>query len=810
MGLHHAHQIGSLEFRDAEYDYDSRDSLFFTSIPVNANEDFHLGRASTKGKCNLSESPGVSATISKRHVKIHTVLYDDSIAPLVYAQDISSNGTFLQRINRKDCPHDDAHGVLMGQKIKSTLLEHGDELWPAPRIVLRYHVSDHIMKRFGDQRDKPSPIHAADMKTIEDRYHVTNRTLGSGGHGSVYVAIHRSTQQQQACKVIDLTDLELEGGKTPVAPPSTSQSRANGAKAKTKSACLEGLFRECRVLKNLDHPNIVRLEKVFFSINGIYIFQELITGGDLFSFITKRGDFGIPTVEAAVILRQVLKGLEYLHDRNIVHRDIKPDNILLTSTKGRYRVILTDFGSARKICTEPATDQNGTHARQRLFSLVGTAEFAAPEVSLPHKMSPGKGYWGKAIDMWSIGCIASALISGDVFYVDRTHPEFQQYPNRVILDMARNVNLAVLDEHPDWKHVGSRAKDFIKKVLVIDENARMTVKDALAHPWFTNKAHAEDHETLYQHAIKDWKPRQKIFKIMEYIGSPRPKMELRRSQFFSKSRITSPPTSKGASFTEASRKGGLSTIQEETTPTHAATKVLEPSYDAASVTQDDPPRSSNQASSASIPAAQVNLETDAILAGGPIQLGTRASPSVARFNASVSQDSTHVEQHTRPPLSPSNARFQVFLEDSTPYLPPPFYMLNSVTSEPSKPNSAPPTTLYESPLNLQQSRQPISIMTPPRYFAPPHDDNGFTFAFLHGRQTDSSSSSNDEAAASPSGKRQRSFDFDHDDKENGAIIDVNDDLDEAQPHQEQLVESVKVVHDSLRDPAAKRMRLRYR
>ncbi|KAK8178932.1 kinase-like domain-containing protein, partial [Phyllosticta paracitricarpa] len=394
------------------------------------------------------------ATISKRHVKIHTVLYDDSIAPLVYAQDISSNGTFLQRINRKDCPHDDAHGVLMGRKIKSTLLEHGDELWPAPRIVLRYH-------------------------TIEDRYHVTNRTLGSGGHGSVYVAIHRSTQQQQACKVIDLTDLELEGGKTP------------------------GLFRECRVLKDLDHPNIVRLEKVFFSIKGIYIFQELITGGDLFSFITKRGDFGIPTVEAAVILRQVLKGLEYLHDRNIVHRDIKPDNILLTSTKGRYRVILTDFGSARKICTEPATDQNGTHARQRLFSLVGTAEFAAPlipdsEVSLPHKMSPGKGYWGKAIDMWSIGCIASALISGDVFYVDRAHPEFQQYPNRVILDMARNVNLAVLDEHPDWKHVGSRAKDFIKKVLVIDENARMTVKDALAHPWFTNKAHAEDHETLYQ------------------------------------------------------------------------------------------------------------------------------------------------------------------------------------------------------------------------------------------------------------------------------------------------------------------------
>lgn len=111
-----------------------------------------------------------------------------------------------------------------------------------------------------------------------------------------------------------------------------------------------------------------------------YVFQELVTGGDLFSFITKRGDFGIPTVEAAVILRQVLKGLEYLHDQNIVHRDIKPDNILLTSTKGSYRVVLTDFGSARKVC-DAATDENTKSDKQRLFSMVGTAEFVAPYVS---------------------------------------------------------------------------------------------------------------------------------------------------------------------------------------------------------------------------------------------------------------------------------------------------------------------------------------------------------------------------------------------------------------------------------------------
>ena len=71
----------------------------------------------------------------------------------------------------------------------------------------------------------------------------------------------------------------------------------------------------------------------------------------------------------------------------------------------------------------------------------------------PNRLTSGDtGYSGKAVDMWSIGCIASALISGDVFYVDRAHPELEEYPNRVILGMARNVNLAVLDEHPKWKH----------------------------------------------------------------------------------------------------------------------------------------------------------------------------------------------------------------------------------------------------------------------------------------------------------------------------------------------------------------------
>ena len=97
------------------------------------------------------------------------------------------------------------------------------------------------------------------------------------------------------------------------------------------------------------------------------MFQPLVTGGDLFSYIESKNG-RLLEVEAAVVIRQILIALSYLHDNNIVHRDLKPDNILMTSSAAGSRVVLTDFGAARKL----------THGRHRMLSLVGTDEYAAP------------------------------------------------------------------------------------------------------------------------------------------------------------------------------------------------------------------------------------------------------------------------------------------------------------------------------------------------------------------------------------------------------------------------------------------------
>ncbi|KAH9872592.1 hypothetical protein J1614_004985 [Plenodomus biglobosus] len=479
-------------------------------IEVCGNEQFYLGRDTEL--CRYSWSDDL--TISRKHLRIHCILYEQDpvaqIAPFVYATDLSANGTYLKKSNSA-CVGSQDQGILMGHN-NCFLLEHGDELCLSDSVTLIY-----APKARGKEAIL-SPIQQQEKCSFASRYSVTGRMLGEGGYGRVLVGINQETQGQLACKIVPIGHLHDTLVAPNVAPsPAGPEEHTTGTRQQWPTK-VSRCFREFDILKDLSHPNVVTLEKVFWSPNTIYIFQELVTGGDLFSFLEFKGG-RLSSIHSAVIMRQVLKGIEYLHDQDIVHRDLKPDNILMTSLDDGARVVITDFGNARFLPNGKPASHNAINKNLRMFSYVGTLEFAAPEIHKANKTIPIDGGYSKSVDMWSIGSVTATLLTGDVIFTDRAHPKYEKDPRAVIMTLAGKCDLSVLDDqhHPVWGTIGDRPKDFIKRLLVLEEEGRMAADEALEHPWFA--AYAEDFERLYARSIKNWKPRERNLHLVERIST---------------------------------------------------------------------------------------------------------------------------------------------------------------------------------------------------------------------------------------------------------------------------------------------------
>jgi serine/threonine protein kinase len=124
--------------------------------------------------------------------------------------------------------------------------------------------------------------------------------------------------------------------------------------------------------------------------------------------------------------------------------------------------------------------------------------------------------------MWSTGIIATALLTGDVIFTNREDPDYKQDPSKVILAMAAECDLSVLDNpYSVWANIHKRPKDFVRKLLVLDEEQRMTVDQALAHEWFTHKFVVNEFDALYLRAIAEWEPRRKVFRLIEALDHSR-------------------------------------------------------------------------------------------------------------------------------------------------------------------------------------------------------------------------------------------------------------------------------------------------
>eukprot|EP01016_Furgasonia_blochmanni_P042442 TRINITY_DN563_c0_g2_i7.p1 TRINITY_DN563_c0_g2~~TRINITY_DN563_c0_g2_i7.p1 ORF type:complete len:335 (-),score=102.81 TRINITY_DN563_c0_g2_i7:569-1510(-) len=224
---------------------------------------------------------------------------------------------------------------------------------------------------------------------------------------------------------------------------------------KTTKEEQERLQNEVQILKQLDHPNIIKVYEFYEDKKFLYIVTELCSGGELFDKIEKEG--GFKEKQAAQTVKQILRAVCYCHKNNIMHRDLKPENVLYDAKEDDATLKVIDFGTS--IAFDPNKAQK---------SKLGTPYYIAPEVL-------NKNYNEKC-DIWSLGVITYILLVG--------YPPFNGEGDEEILSKIRKGKFAY--PKADWAKISQEAKNFIDKLLAYEPENRYSAEEALLDPWIAN------------------------------------------------------------------------------------------------------------------------------------------------------------------------------------------------------------------------------------------------------------------------------------------------------------------------------------
>ncbi|RKP08434.1 kinase-like domain-containing protein, partial [Thamnocephalis sphaerospora] len=212
------------------------------------------------------------------------------------------------------------------------------------------------------------------------------------------------------------------------------------------------VVNEVTIHLRLRHPAVLRLYDCFEDADHVYLVMELCTGGELFGQLHRNGRRRrLTEARTRDIMRQLISGLMYLHAHGVLHRDLKLSNVLLTAD---HRVKLGDFGLATLLRANRPDERR---------TLCGTPNYIAPEV-LAHEP------YGFESDIWSLGCILVALLTG--------RGPFEGQSTAETLDNIRNCTYSL----PGSMSVASR--DLARRFLQKDPHRRISLQKALLHPFF--------------------------------------------------------------------------------------------------------------------------------------------------------------------------------------------------------------------------------------------------------------------------------------------------------------------------------------
>ncbi|XP_062974164.1 MAP/microtubule affinity-regulating kinase 3 isoform X5 [Elgaria multicarinata webbii] len=233
--------------------------------------------------------------------------------------------------------------------------------------------------------------------------------------------------------------------------------KGNFAKVKLARHILTGreLFREVRIMKILNHPNIVKLFEVIETEKTLYLIMEYASGGEVFDYLVAHGR--MKEKEARAKFRQIVSAVQYCHQKHIVHRDLKAENLLLDAD---MNIKIADFGFSNEFTVG-----------NKLDTFCGSPPYAAPE------LFQGKKYDGPEVDVWSLGVILYTLVSGSLPFDGQNLKELRE---RVLRGKYRIPF-----------YMSTDCENLLKRFLVLNPTKRGTLEQIMKDRWI-NAGHEED------------------------------------------------------------------------------------------------------------------------------------------------------------------------------------------------------------------------------------------------------------------------------------------------------------------------------
>ncbi|XP_077089445.1 serine/threonine-protein kinase MARK2 isoform X16 [Siphateles boraxobius] len=285
------------------------------------------------------------------------------------------------------------------------------------------------------------------LSTTDEQPHIgcyrLLKTIGKGNFAKVKLAKHVLTGREVAVKIIDKTQLN--------------------------SSSLQKLFREVRIMKVLNHPNIVKLFEVIETEKTLYLVMEYASGGEVFDYLVAHGR--MKEKEARAKFRQIVSAVQYCHQKCIVHRDLKAENLLLDAD---MNIKIADFGFSNEFTLG-----------NKLDTFCGSPPYAAPE------LFQGKKYDGPEVDVWSLGVILYTLVSGSLPFDGQNLKELRE---RVLRGKYRIPF-----------YMSTDCENLLKKFLILNPTKRGSLEQQIMKDRWMNVGHEDEEMKPYIEPQPDYK-----------------------------------------------------------------------------------------------------------------------------------------------------------------------------------------------------------------------------------------------------------------------------------------------------------------